>query len=251
MIYGEIRLERTPLQAGQTVAVGQGIDLAAGGAHGAVPGGAGDIAGDVVGGEQAVNGDVVHHLRGAEHRGDALYLTAVILHAFHCTADALAGVDGGNQNQNILPGDHGSQVLPEDQLAVGVILRGDDVDVFGAVDGKPVIFAEMTGQEGSQNLAAVQTDNGVHALVIGIALRQGHGGLPGHGVLMLHAGNVNVMRVVGMTGGEVTGENRHLQLGIQLGSDIHNVASCSSIMPRVPANIICFLVQKSKKNSRP
>ena len=95
------------------------------------------------------------------------HLAAVVLHALHRPAYAFAGVDGGNEDQHILAGDHGRQVVTEDQLAVGVVLGGDNIDVFITVDGKTVILGEMTGQEGTQHPLPSRRDNGVHTLVVG------------------------------------------------------------------------------------
>ena len=107
----------------------------------------------------------------------------------------------------------------------------------------------MTGQEGTQHLAAVQTDNGVHTLVVGVALSQRHGGLPGHGVFVLHAGDVDVVGIVRVTGGKVACNHGYLYLGVQFGPDIHSVASNSSKSPKSCVHIILFLVRKSKPQS--
>ncbi len=53
-------------------------------------------------------------------------------------------------------------------------------------------------------------------LVIGVVLGQGHGSFPGHGELVLHAGDVDVVAVVGVPGGKMPLEDRHLKLGLNL-----------------------------------
>ena len=202
-------------QHGQAETVGQGIDLLAGPAHGALLGGAGDISGDVVRGEKTVHRDAVHLFQHAEDGGNALDLAAVILDTLQGAPGALAGVDGGDQDQHLPPHDHGGQVVPEDQLPVGVILRGDYVNVFAAVDGKDFLFGQVAGEERADDLAPVQTYDGVHPLVIGVVLGQGHGSFPGHGELVLHAGDVDVVAVVGVPGGKMPLEDRHLKLGVE------------------------------------
>ena len=86
----------------------------------------------------------------------------------------------------------------------------------------------MTRKESADHLASVETDDRIDSFFIGIALREGHGGFTGHCEFMLHAGDVDIMSVVGMSGCKMPGKSDDLETGIELGFDhfgIHNHTS--------------------------
>ena len=118
-------------------------------------------------------------------------------------------------------------------ILYGSYARGDedeesDVDVLILVDVEAVLPGHMVGKERADHLAAVHADNGVDALDIGVALGNGDGSLPGHGVLVLHAGDVDVMAVVAVPGGEVALIGGDLQFGVQTGFDLQRVHNLTS-----------------------
>ena len=70
---------------------------------------------------------------------------------------------------------HGYQVVPEDQLAGGVVLWGDHIDGLVGIDGDKAGPVQLLGQVGADNLGAVQAEDGVHNGAGHIMLRQSLG----------------------------------------------------------------------------
>lgn len=212
------RYERSDLR--ESIAVCQCVDFLTGLAHGTFLGVAGDIAGNILGGEDAVNGDVVDLVSGGEQGGNTLNGSTIIGGTLQGLSDGLARLHGGDQQQNLFALHHGDQVITENQLAGMIELRSDHIDVFIAVHIETVLVGQMAGKEGTDHLAAVHTDNGVDGIGVGITLCQNHGSLTSHHVLVLDASDINVVAVVRMTSGKMTGESGDHQMGIETGFDM-------------------------------
>lgn len=215
-------------QSGKAVAVGQCIDLLPSPAQWAVRHKACHIAGDVLGGEDAHHRHLVHLCNRAEYRGDPLQATAVILDALHRTARRLAGVYGGDQKQHVFTGNHACQIVAEDELSVGVVLWRDDINVPSGVHGKAVVFSEPPREECADDLATVHTDDRIDLLLIDVVLHKDAGRISRHAVLMLHAGDVKVVAVVGVAGRKMSAKHGDLQIWIFSGFDTHGTHHHSS-----------------------
>lgn len=215
-------------QNGKAIAVGQCVDFLSGSAQRAIRHKACHIAGDVLGGEDAHHRHLVHLCNRAEYRGDPLQAPAVILDALHRSARRFTGVYGGDQKQHVFTGNHARQIVAEDELAVGVIFGCDDADVPAGVHGKAVVFGEPPCEERADDLAAVHTDDRVDLLLIDVVLHKDTGRISRHAVLMLHAGYVKVVAVVGVAGRKMSAKRRDLQIWIFSGFDTHGTHHHSS-----------------------
>ena len=65
---------------------------------------------------------------------------AVVVYGFHGCLNGVAGGDGCGQNEDVLALDHGSKIIPQNDLAAGGVFRRDDVDgLVGVHIGKAVL----------------------------------------------------------------------------------------------------------------
>jgi hypothetical protein len=65
---------------------------------------------------------------GGKNSGKACHGAAVVVHGLHSGLHGVAGGDGSGQNEHMLALDHGGQIVTQDDLAAGGVLRGNDVD---------------------------------------------------------------------------------------------------------------------------
>ena len=110
-----------------------------------------------------VTADLIH---SAVNSGNACHMTAVIMNGFN---GALCGKTGGNrshQHQNVLAADHGLNVIAENDLRIGVILRLHNVDSLVGIDGTEARLGQFVGNAGTQNGSTVQTQDGIHRSVV-------------------------------------------------------------------------------------
>lgn len=214
-----LRIILVLLQLGETVAVGDCIQLLAGLAHGALGRIIGDVAGEILGSKQGINRDSVNGLSGGEHGGNSLNRSAVIGNALQSTGDGLAGLHSGDQQQNIFSRQHGTEVLTEEDLTGVVDLGGNDVDVLVLVHAKAILLCQMTGKERADHLTAIHTDNGVDGGDIAVTLRDGHSRLTSHHMFVLHLGDVDEVAVMSVAGCEMTFVHGDFQFGAEFRSN--------------------------------
>ena len=150
---------------------------------------------------------IVDLVDGGEDGGNAGHGAAVVEDGFDGLVDGQAGGDRRHQQQHMLAADHGLEVVTEDHLAVGVVLRGNHIDGLVAVDAHKAGAGEFLGQIGAHNLGAVQADDGIHDggghILLHQIFRHGHGlALTG-----FQGGDVDVVVDVGVVGGEMSGND--------------------------------------------
>ena len=98
---------------------------------------------------------------------------------------------------------HGLEVVAEEQLAVGVVFRADDIDGLVGVDGGKAAFGQFPGKAGADDLGAVQADDGVDDGAGDVFLGQLSGHRLGVAQASLEGGDVDVIVDVAVVGGKV------------------------------------------------
>lgn len=126
--------------------------------------GIGVIIRNVLAGEQGVDLHVLLVGNGAENCRDTGDVAAVVLDALQAPDNGLAGGNGGKQQQDVLVPDHLLDVVPEDDLAAGVELRGHKIDILVRVDGHMAGLGQLPGHEAADDLAAVHAHNGINGM---------------------------------------------------------------------------------------
>ena len=118
---------------------------------------------------------------------------------------------------------HGLQVVPENHLPVGVMLRGDDINGLVGVDGDKSSPAQLLGQIGANDLSSVQTENGIHNGSGHIMVHQGLSCQLSFTLASFQGGHVQIAVDVGVVGGEVAVNEfqRHISV---LGHNLHDVS---------------------------
>ena len=161
-----------------------------------------------------VIGQVVHGVDGADriacdfiHRtvdgGNTGNPAAVVGDRLNGTLGSKAGGDGSHQHQNMLAADHGLDVVPENDLGIGIVFGLHNVDGLVGIDGTEAGLGQFVGDAGTQNSGAVQTQNGIHGSVIdevGNQLISTGLGLRNTGLL---EGDINVVIDMGVIGHKV------------------------------------------------
>lgn len=164
--------------------------------------------------EALVIGNILHGIDGADritrhliHRpvdgGNARHIAAVVADGLNRPFGGKAGGDRGHQDQHVLAGDHGLDVVPKDDLGVGVVFRLQNVDGLMLVDGPEAGLGQFLGDAGTQNSGAVQTQDGIHRGIIDKMRHQFIGAVLGFTQAGLLIGDVDVVIDVGMIGGEM------------------------------------------------
>ena len=100
----------------------------------------------------------------------------------------------------MLAPDHGLDVIPEDDLRVGVVLRLGDVDGLVGVDGAVAGLGQLLGNTGTQNGGAVQAENGIHGNIVAQTADQLIGTVLGLAETGLVEGQINIVIDMGMVG---------------------------------------------------
>ena len=101
-------------------------------------------------------------LHGAVDRCHAGDLSAVIADGLHAPLHRKSGGHTCHQDQDMLIADHGLGIVPEDDLAVAVILRRYHIDSLVAVNAAEAALGQLLRQAGADHLCAVQAQNGIH-----------------------------------------------------------------------------------------
>ena len=141
--------------------------------------GAALIIGNIILVEHCVDGLAFHLVYCAENRGYSHEHAAIIGDAFHAFADGDACGDGGHQDNDMLTLDHWLDIVAENHLAIGVVFRRDHVDSAVSVHGEISGACKFLGEQSTDDLGAVQTDDGVHDSVRHIKACQRSGYRPG------------------------------------------------------------------------
>ena len=108
---------------------------------------------------------------GGKNSGKACHGAAVVVHGLHSGLHGVAGGDGSGQNEHMLALDHGGQIVAQDDLAAGGVLRGDHINGLVGVHVGKAVLGQFVGKAGADHLRAVQTEHGVHN---GAVLVSGH-----------------------------------------------------------------------------
>jgi hypothetical protein len=99
---------------------------------------------------------------------------------------------------------HGGQVVAQDDLAAGGVLRRDDVDGLVGVHVGKAVLRQLVGKAGADDLGAVQAEHGVHDGVVLVSRHQFfcHGLCLGKAGLL--GGDVDVIIDMAVAGGKMT-----------------------------------------------
>ena len=131
-------------------------------------------------------------------------MAAVVLNGFNRALGGEAGSHGGHQHHDMLSTDHGPDIVPENDLGIGVVLRLQNIDGLVGVDGAEAGLGQLLGNAGTQHGRAVQAEDGIHRRIIeemGNQLISGVLRLAEPGLL---EGNINIIIDMGVIGNEVS-----------------------------------------------
>ena len=191
------------LQGGIAEAVDEGVDALARLAQGAVTGIEAGVVGQVGRVEDGRDRDAQAVGGGGEDGRQACDRAAVVVDSLDGSLCGVAGGDGSRQDEHMLALDHGGQIVAQDDLAAGGVLRRDDIDGLVGVHVGEAVFRELVGQAGADDLGAVQAEDGIHdgAMLIGSHQLLCHGlGLGQTGFL---GGHVDVIVDMAVAGGKM------------------------------------------------
>ena len=140
---------------------------------------------------------LVHRPIDSRHSAD---LAAIVLDGLDRPLGGKARGDGGHQHQHMLAPDHGLNVLPEDDLRIGIVFRLHYIDGLMGVDGAKARFGQLLGNAGAQHRGAVQTQHRIHRHIIDKAGNQLIGTVPSLAETGLLIGDVHIVVDMGMVG---------------------------------------------------
>ena len=109
---------------------------------------------------------------GGKNSGKACHGAAVVVHGLHSGLHGVAGGDGSGQNEHMLALDHGGQIVAQDDLAAGGVLRGDHINGLVGVHVGKAVLGQLVGKAGADDLCAVQAENGIHDGVVLVGSHQ-------------------------------------------------------------------------------
>lgn len=146
---------------------------------------------------------------GADAHGDAV----IIPDSLHGCLGGVARGHGRSQHQHVLAHDHRGQIIAEQQLAAGRMLRSDHVNgAVGVHIGEP--GPRQLGRHArADHFRAVQAQDGVDD---GGGIEDGHQflrGFPGLGQAVLGERQVDVIIQVAVAGGKVAPGNAQADVG--------------------------------------
>lgn len=200
---GTVCIFRAKLQLGIAVAVDQSVQTAAFLAEGAVVVVVALIIGQIAGGIDGadLDGLIFQLVHGPVDAGDADHLAAVIFGACDAALGGIAGGDAGHQDQNLLVPDVGLNIVTEDHLVEGVVLRLHHTDLVGIADGV-ASGGQGLGQARAHQSHAVHAQDGIDLGICKILSQLRRDGL-GVSQADLLVGDVDVVIDVAVVGCEV------------------------------------------------
>ena len=118
--------------------------------------------------------------RGKDGR-HACGLAAVVTDGFDRALHRVAGGDGCRQHQHVLVCDHRGRVLAEDQLAAGGMLGCDNINGLVGVHVAVARLGQLAAHAGTDDLCAVQAEDGINDRRAAVAAHKLLGGGAGFG----------------------------------------------------------------------
>ena len=103
----------------------------------------------------------------------------------------------------MLTADHGLDVLTEDHLGVGVVLRLHHVDRIVLIDASEAALGQLVGKTGTDHGGAVQTQDRIHGGIVDEVQHQLLGYRLGLAQAGLGVGDVDVIIDMAVVGGEM------------------------------------------------
>ena len=140
---------------------------------------------------------LVHRPIDSRHSAD---LAAIVLDGLDRPLGGKARGNGGHQHQHMLAPDHGLNILPENDLGIGVVFRLHHIDGLVGIDGAEARFGQFLGNAGAQHRSAVQTQHRIHRRIIDKAGNQLIGTVPSLAETGLLIGDVHIIVDMGMVG---------------------------------------------------
>ena len=141
-------------------------------AHGALAGIEAGVIGQVGGVKNRGDRDAQALGGGGEDGAQACHSAAVVVDRLDRSLHGVAGGDGSSQDQHMLALDHGGQIVAQDDLAAGGVLRGDDIDGLVGIHVGKAVLGQLVGKAGADDLCAVQAENGIHDGVVLVGSHQ-------------------------------------------------------------------------------
>ena len=124
--------------------------------------------------------------------------------------------------------DHGGQIVAQDDLAAGGVLRGDDIDGLVGVHVGKAVLGQLVGKAGADDLRAVQAENGIHDGVVLVGSHQ----LFCHGLCLgkagLLGGDIDIVIDVAVAGCEMALCHTQEQIALVGGKLYHVDHNCNT-----------------------
>ncbi len=153
--------------------------------------------------EYRLNGNVFNRLHIAVDGRHTFHDAAIILDTFDALVDGFAGSDRSHQNEHVLAADHRLDVVPENQLAVGIVFRRDHINTAMRIQRHKTAVGEFVGKAGADDFGSVQTNNGIHNGSGHIMLHQCLGYAGSFAQTAFQGGDVDIIIDVAVVGGEM------------------------------------------------
>lgn len=124
--------------------------------------------------------------------------------------------------------DHGGQIVAQDDLAAGGVLRGDDIDGLVGIHVGKAVLGQLVGKAGADDLCAVQAENGIHDGVVLVGSHQ----LFCHGLCLgkagLLGGDIDIVIDVAVAGCEMALCHTQEQIALVGGKLYHVDHNCNT-----------------------
>lgn len=224
---------------GITVAVHNGVNPALFLAVRAFLEGIGAVIRNVFLRKDGVNRDSLFFSNGAEQRGDAHDIAAVIFDALQGAVDGFAGCGGSHKQQDTLFPHHRLNVVAKNDLAVRIELRGNHTNIIFAVHAVHGGAAQCIRHEAADEFTTVHADDGVDAGVVSVMLGHGFSRLLCNQAVVLDPGHVNVIIDMGMVCCKMPGDYPKRNVFILFAFDL-NTSTLHGISPfKIDSKCLC------------
>ena len=124
-------------------------------------GGGGHIVAQVLGVEYGIDLIACTFIDGCKYCADTCYRAVIILYGLDSRLGGVSRGYGCGEDEDVLAGYHGDNVIAEDKLASRCMLGGDHVDGLVSIQIQIVTVSKLLGKAGADHLGAVEAEDGI------------------------------------------------------------------------------------------